>query len=184
MAILLLHICYVTWAYFNFLLSLDHIQLRLHGSIWSVKSDISFSKANSFTKGDLNTYEFKIHWYFRKLTDIVWHPLYIDCTSLFLSLTSTVSHCTLRYISTEHHCIPPYGTVQSFWLPMYPPPPRKPLYRALISTVTHCTVCHSTINLKSKIVLNIFSMIIFSIFIFNYDVYSIYIVKNSTSRQN
>lgn len=98
-----------------------------------------------------------------------WLPRYPTVPYGTFLLNITVSHRTALYSPSDFQCTPP---------------PRKPLYRALISTVTHCTVCHSTINLKSKIVLNIFSMIIFSIFIFNYDVYSIYIVKNSTSRQN
>lgn len=39
------------------------------------------------------TTEFNVYWCSPKLTNIVWHLLYFVCTSLYLSLNSTVPHC-------------------------------------------------------------------------------------------
>lgn len=81
------------------------------------------------SKKFLSNTEFNIHCYSQKLTNIVLHLLYSDCTSFFLSLTflysywpalcPTVCHCTVLLTSNV-----PYWT---------------PIYRALTSTVRFCT---------------------------------------------
>lgn len=109
---------------------------------------------------------FKIHWYFRKMTlsDIY-------CKLTVLTVPFTDFYCILLYISTDQHCAPMYVTVQFYWLhctsteryctghwPLLFPTVQDayqhytPLYRALTSTVPHCTI-----NVKHEI-FSIFSV--------------------------
>lgn len=110
----------------------------------------------STTSSYMYTTELKIHWYSQKLTDIIWHLLFIGCTSFNIKLIFTVPHCALLYMSTDQHCI-----VQFYRLPLYRTEHGiDQLYRALTSSVHHCTI-----NLKNKVFLKIVC-IFSSIFIF------------------
>lgn len=55
--------------------------------------------------------DFNIHWHSQKLTDIVFN-LYIDCNSVYTSLTSTVPNCPLQ-TSNVHKFPPISATVQN-----------------------------------------------------------------------
>lgn len=125
------------YCFFNIVLIIHYIYQNCYYNSEILCHKLNLLKIYLYVVHVIST-EFKIYWYYKKMTVIGWHLLYIGwhilyivCTSLYILFTSTVPRCTLLYNSTEQHCTPLLTSTVSDC---------TPLCRALITTVPQCAL--------------------------------------------